>query len=495
MFKPEKLHPISYLSGLIKTIKQNFIVIILFFINIKDFHFADFKQYIWPGFLLILFTASFIINAAKVFTTRYWIENNHFIVTHGVFNKKRKELDIQRIQSIDTSQDIVNRVFGGLILEIKVPSDSIKLEIVSKAQSEYIEQQIKKVQNSIDMTEGIETENGAGQINSADNQNQKTIFRLSLKELTLMSLTSGSIVIAILTIMPILGSLQSVIPWDLIFKQFQHIAQAAYITSIIITIFCLLIAYIIGVIIEFTRFYGYTLKEENHQLKIRHGLLNVKSLTVPTKRIQAVVEKQSFFRRILGYTSIYFVITSDGVNTMESESASGQVVILPFMKREKTYEMLHYLVPSLNFQSVETGLPKGGIRRNAQIIAAIILVAGIAGYYFWNAWAMVIALLLIVLVMINSIITVKYSGLYISSNELSLKHSQLIRTRYFYTSKNKLVGFEKRQNPFLKRAELAHFNFIAAKGAGSLNIGLRFVQNSKADELENWYLKEEHHDT
>lgn len=490
MFKPEKLHPISYLSGLIKTIKQNFIVIILFFINIKDFHFADFKQYIWPGILLILFIASFITNAAKVFTTRYWIENNHFIVTHGVFNKKRKELDIQRIQSVDTSQDIVNRVFGGLILEIKVPSDSIKLEIVSKAQSEYIEQQIKKVQNSIDMTEDIDSENEAEQINSKYNQNQKTIYRLSLKELTLMSLTSGSIVIAILTIMPILGSLQSVIPWDHIFKQFQHIAQAAYITTIILIVFGLLIAYIIGVIIEFTRFYGYTLKEENHQLKIKHGLLNVKSLTVPTKRIQAVVEKQSFFRRILGYTSIYFVITSDGINTMESESASGQVVILPFMKREKTYEMLHYLVPSLSFQSVETGLPKGGIRRNAQISGGIILIAGIAGYYFWNAWAMIIALLLIVLVIINSIITVKYSGLHISSDELTLKHSQLIRTRYFYTSKNKLVGFEKRQNPFLRRAELAHFNFIAAKGAGSLNIGLRFVQNNKADELENWYLKE-----
>lgn len=495
MFKPQKLHPISYLSGLIKTIKQNFIVIILFFINIKDFHFADLKQYLWPGFLLILFIASFIINAAKVFTTRYWIEDNHFIVTYGVFNKKRKELDIQRIQSVDTSQDIVNRVFGGLILEIKVPSDSIKLEIVSKAQSEYIEQQIKKVQNTIDAADDIVTENEEGPINAEYNQDQKTIFRLTLKELTLMSLTSGSIVLAILTIMPILGSFQSVIPWERIFNQFQYIAQAAYIVTSLLIIIGLLIAYIIGVIIEFTRYYGYTLKEENHQLKIRYGLFNVKSLTVPTIRIQAVVEKQSFLRRLIGYTTIYFVITSDGVNKMESENASGEVVILPFMKRKNAYDMLHYLVPSLKFQSVETGLPKGGIRRNAQIIVGIILIAGIAGNYFWNVWSLVIALLLIVLVIINSIITVKYSGLLISSDELTLKHSQLVRTRYYYTKKNKLVGFEKRQNPFLKKAEIAHFNFITAKGAGSLNIGLRFVQNNEADELKIWYLKERNYET
>ena len=56
---------------------------------------------------------------------------------------------------------------------------------------------------------------------------------------------------------------------------------------------------------------------------------------MPTKRIQAVIEKQSFIRRMLGYTSIYFVITSDGASAPESESASGVVVILPFMKREK----------------------------------------------------------------------------------------------------------------------------------------------------------------
>ena len=91
-----------------------------------------------------------------------------------------------------------------------------------------------------------------------------------------MSFTSGSIVLAILTLSPILGSLQSVIPWDSIFHQFQNIAKAAYLVTAMIIISILIIAYIIGVIIEFTRYFGYTLTEENHQLKIKHGLLNVK---------------------------------------------------------------------------------------------------------------------------------------------------------------------------------------------------------------------------
>ena len=48
---------------------------------------------------------------------------------------------------------MVNRLFGGVILEIKVPSNSVKLEIVSKKQSQWIEQSIKQVQYSVDLTD------------------------------------------------------------------------------------------------------------------------------------------------------------------------------------------------------------------------------------------------------------------------------------------------------------------------------------------------------
>ena len=110
--------------------------------------------------------------------------------------------------------------------------------------------------------------------------------------------------------------------------------------------------------------------------------------------------------------------------------------------------MLDYLVPSLKFPAVETGLPKGGIRRNAQILAGIFIVGGIIGSYLWNIWVLVPAILLIILTVINSVIMVKNSGMLLSSDELVVKYSQLIRTRYYYAMKDKLIGFEKDKIPF-----------------------------------------------
>lgn len=493
MFEPQRLHPLSYLTGLIKTIKQNFIAFIIFIINIKNFDYKDFYSYIWVGILFLIFVISFIFNAATVYTTRYWIEGHHFVVTKGLFNETRKELDIKRIQSFDTTQDIVNRIFGGVIMQVSTPSDSIKLEIVTKQQSDQIEQNIKQLQTQI----SSETDDKQFEINEhvekAETHNTKRVlFKLSQKELWLMALTSGSIGIALVTLGPILGSLQEIIPWKRIFNEFQVIAQTAYVAISILIICVLFLIYLIGMIIEYVRYFGYTLVEEDNQLNIRYGLLKVKTITVPTTRIQGVIEKQSFLRRIFGFTAIHFVITSEGELSSEaSDTAHGDVVILPFIKKQKAYQMLEQLVPSMYFKQVTPGLPKGGIRRNAQIGVLLLVIAGGVGNYFWSFWSMFFAGLLSILFIINSVILVRYSGYRTYKNEITVKKSQLHRTQYYYVKQDKLIGYEKRQNPFMQRAHLADFDFMIAKGDEHLEFGLRFIQNKEADLLEDWYVKEE----
>lgn len=304
MFSPQKLHPISYISGLIEAFKQNIIVIIIFLVfNFKDFDFTNIREYIVPAVLSIFFLISFIGQILKVYQTRYWIENNHFILTTGIFNKERKELDISRIQSVDTSQSMINQIVGGVQLQIKTPSDGIELSTISKSQSIELEQTIKDIQVQL---ADPEIEIDANSINNTDENNElhnnesfdksskkRRVFKLSIKDLILMSLTSGAIGIAIAAISPIIGSVSNIIPWKSITEEITHLANAiALIVSIIIGVI-LVASYIIGALINFIRYFGYTLSQENHQLKIQYGLFTKKNITVPSDRIQAVVEHQS----------------------------------------------------------------------------------------------------------------------------------------------------------------------------------------------------------
>ena len=121
----------------------------IFSFNFKDFDFTNIREYIVPAVLFIIFLISFIGQILKVYQTRYWIENNHFILTTGIFNKERKELDISRIQSVDTSQSMINQIVGGVQLQIKTPSDGIELSTISKSQSIELEHTIKDIQTDI----------------------------------------------------------------------------------------------------------------------------------------------------------------------------------------------------------------------------------------------------------------------------------------------------------------------------------------------------------
>ncbi|PTI00149.1 hypothetical protein BU114_09520, partial [Staphylococcus shinii] len=60
MYKPQKLHPISYLTGIIEAIKQNIFLIIIFLVfNIRDFEVTNNYIYLFRSIARLFFIISF----------------------------------------------------------------------------------------------------------------------------------------------------------------------------------------------------------------------------------------------------------------------------------------------------------------------------------------------------------------------------------------------------------------------------------------------------
>ena len=81
------------------------------------------------------------------------------------------------------------------------------------------------------------------------------------------------------------------------------------VTIIILTV--LIFCYVIGTLIVFLRYYNYTITQRDNELKITYGLLNVKNVTVPTERLQAVIENSHLLESYLDiplYTLLLQVI-------------------------------------------------------------------------------------------------------------------------------------------------------------------------------------------
>lgn len=140
------------------------------------------------------------------------------------------------------------------------------------------------------------------------------IYQMNFKESLFMAMTSGAIGVTLAALVPIYGAVRELIPWSKLNHEISQWVQIVSISVLIIILLVLIAAYIIGTIITMIRFYGFSVMLENEQLKIEYGLFNKKKVTVPTKRLQAVVERQSYIRRLFGYTAIHFIITSDFEN-------------------------------------------------------------------------------------------------------------------------------------------------------------------------------------
>ncbi|API80001.1 PH domain-containing protein [Staphylococcus argenteus] len=522
MSKPQKLHPISYFNGLINAIKQNIVVFIIFiFFQLKDFDFSNPASYSWSGIVLVFFLLSYIPQIIRILNTRYWIENNTFILTTGFFNKKRKELNIKRIQSIDMSQGVVNQIIGGVDLQIKTPSDGIVLSVISKKQGEYLENYIDQLQTELktEMAQKSSTEQNdnrnhdiesnvediaEGRLDEMQNSdsklNQKNkripIYQMNFKESLFMAMTSGAIGVTLAALVPVYGAVRELIPWSKLSYQLSQWVQIVSITILIIILLVLIVAYIIGTIITMVRFYGFTVMLENEQLKIEYGFFNKKRMTVPTKRLQAVVEHQSHIRKLFGYTAIHFIITSDFENKKidDDENDTGSVMILPFIKRDKAYQIIQHLVPNLSYQQVNEGMPLSGFHRHFLIPSIIVISLGAICWYFWNQllWLFVIISILIIgLLVLKGYLYVKHAGFKMIEDQMTIQNFGLFKRNIYYFKENHILGFDTWQHPLLKSNGLSNFNFIIAKGMANESIKLKYARNEDVQMLKSWYLRGE----
>ncbi|PTH58195.1 PH domain-containing protein [Staphylococcus agnetis] len=491
MYNPQKLHPISYITGLIEAIKQNIFVFIIFiFFQLDSFKWYDIWSYVVPGIFFIVFLISFCINIVRVYKTRYWIEDGYFIVTTGVFNLERKELHIKRIQSIDANQSIINRIFGGVHLQLKTPSDSIELDTITQLQSERIREEVEKVKGHLHQTP--QQEYLENTVSNAHHE-AEVLFTLSTKNLLFMAMTSGAILVTLATVGPIIGTFQNNIDWKWLFGSVNHVFNHQVYAAIIILSIILVVSYIIGVIITMIKYYGFTLHRHGDYLHMKFGLLNIRRMTIPITRIQAVVEDRSFIRTLFGYTSYAYIITSDHA-VKEDERSNGKVMILPFIERRLAQHIIADITPHLQFNPITTGLPWRGFHRRFWIISVILIGCAALGHFYYSLWVWLPTLLIIGYTIFHSYVAIHQSGVAINKAQMSLKQVTLFGYRTSYFKHDKVIGYRQSAHPLMQKANLSHFAFLVAKGNTNEKIGLRFHDVNTVARYRKWYTNGGGHD-
>lgn len=492
----------------------------------------------------------------------YELGPDEFNLYSGIFNKKRVHVPYQRVQSVNQKATLIQRLAGVCTVNIDTAGGSsnkavtipylqnseaerLRAELFARKQAILSGQTYAAAQarqsgqvgyapagfagegNVLDMPAEIFTDvRGVFGGAAVDTGRVSFEYGMSNKELVLTGLSNntGFVLVVLATIGSVAGLVQQVLSTaigrmvvdggaDFVVKSFAGNTVWA-ITGIVVVVF--LAVWLLSIVGTCISYGGFKARRRDSRIEVEHGLLQHQFHGVDIDRVQSVVIKQSFIRRLFGYCEL-----SLGKIDAVSEGEEGQqkslnpqgLVIHPFVKMSRVPEILAGLVPEFadvptdNKPVAKVALRRAIVRRTvlqgdgfwlAVVVAAGQIAANVFVplngsdvaniLFFVNTGAIVLYVLCVLLAVLNVVSAVLWyrgSGFAYNQRFMQISNGGFSRESVSFPRKKIQYGFTK-TNPFQRGSQVATINARTAAGIGGTTLRLMDVTEQDANAWLDW---------
>ena len=488
--KKSRVHPLVIIDTLIKGLKLNGILILL---ALKEQNWK-LNLLIFAGILLLI-----AIGIFDYFLKSYEVRDGAFIYTTGIINKKVKNINLENIQSIDTSSNILYQSFDLLSVDINLVGDNIKIKPLKKDVALFLIEILNKIRKSEECT-FLEEE----KVEIA----QKEILKLSVKDLAFYGLLRVRFFAALGLILAFNDKIRDVFKYILgneayFDKLLQENAKSVIgdIKVLILTIGIFMILVVIASIIHtIVKYYNFVLTTKENNLLCKYGLLNKKSLIIDIDRIQSIKLIYPLRYRFFGLAKLSVETLTNDVSEDLSEKKS-TIDVLPLVKKDFARNFVkNNLSIDLEYYGNVAGEKIQSRARIAMYRWSLLNCSYLPVIVFGILYFAKIDLKLeykILCSVVLYLVLVSYS---ILVKNYMLKYNELSYDRYYFKNtfmrqltiiteliKVKKVGtINSRTNYFMNKRDLAHLS-INSIGVNS-DINLRYYDKGYKEKLERDFI-------
>lgn len=488
--KKSRVHPLVIIDTLIKGLKLNGILILL---ALKEQNWK-LNLLIFAGILLLI-----VVGIFDYFLKSYEVRDGAFIYTTGIINKKVKNINLENIQSIDTSSNILYQSFDLLSVDINLVGDNIKIKPLKKDVALFLIEILNKIRKSEECT-FLEEE----KVEVA----QKEILKLSVKNLAFYGLLRVRFFAALGLILAFNDKIRDVFKYILgneayFDKLLQENAKSVIgdIKVLILTIGIFMILVVIASIIHtIVKYYNFILTTKENNLLCKYGLLNKKSLIIDIDRIQSVKLIYPLRYRFFGLAKLSVETLTNDVSEDLSEKKS-TIDVLPLVKKDfaRNFVKNNLSIDLEYYDNVEGEKIQSKARIamyrwslfNCSFLPTIVLAILYFAKIDLKLKYITLGSVAFYLVLVSYSILVK---------NYMLKYNELSYDRYYFKNtfmrqltiiteliKVKKVGtINSRTNYFMNKRNLAHLS-INSIGVNS-DINLRYYDKSYKEKLERDFI-------
>ena len=491
--KKSRVHPLVIIDTLIKGLKLNGILILL---ALKEQNWK-LNLIIFAGILLLI-----VVGIFDYFLKSYEVRDGAFIYTTGIINKKVKNINLENIQSIDTSSNILYQSFDLLSVDINLVGDNIKIKPLKKDVALFLIEILNKIRKSEECT-FLEEE----KVEIA----QKEILKLSVKDLAFYGLLRVRFFAALGLILAFNDKIRDVFKYILgneayFDKLLQENAKSVIgdIKVFILTIGIFMILVVIASIIHtIVKYYNFVLTTKENNLLCKYGLLNKKSLIIDIDRIQSVKLIYPLRYRFFGLAKLSVETLTNDVSDDLSEKKS-TIDVLPLVKKDfaRNFVKNNLSIDLEYYANVEGEKIQSKARiamyRWSLFNCSFLPLIAFAILYFAKIELkleyIILGLFAFYFILVSYSILVK---------NYMLKYNELSYDRYYFKNtfmrqltiiteliKVKKVGtINSRTNYFMNKRDLAHLS-INSIGINS-DINLRYYDKGYKEKLERDFIVSE----
>ena len=279
--------------------------------------------------------------------TTYEVKGDHLIVRKGFISKSVQEVPLSSITSVDVSAKVFYRIFGAKKLTVDNGSNLSSTEskismIFSGKRAEELQKILVSHKKAETGTENIETVVQAAPV-AGESYTVRHISPAS--ELLLMGLlkSKGSMFWKLVAaVFALYGAASTYLSWIVDTGNLTEQAAGLFLglgiglgrTVLGLTLIFFLLSAIAGAVGTFIRYYNFTVREDEKNIRISYGLLNKKDYVLPKEKISGFNFEQSLFMRFAGKGCLYVYAVGYG----EGGASTEEPLLMPLVKREDAYK-------------------------------------------------------------------------------------------------------------------------------------------------------------
>jgi len=455
-----KLHPAAMLIGAVKSLRRWISTaaipgVVVIFSSGLDF--LTITLIVAAVVALIVF--SVIWGFLSWRATTYDVSGGAFRLRGGVIQKNERTIPLEHVQSVDTVQGLLQRLFG--VYEVRVETaggggtePDAALSALDRAAVETLRREIEGAR--------------AAPTTEAEEAGPQIIRKLSTRDLLIAGATSGQIGVALSLVA--IGSqlVDNFFSQRFVERLFETLAPRS-VGAVLLLIFLVgLFAWLLAIAGTVLAYSGFTLSRDGGFLYIRRGLLERREATIPLARIQAVRIVEGLLRQPFGLAMLR--VESAGYG----EDAGVSTTLFPLLPRRQVRALLEATAPEFAIEVPLEALPRRARRRYAvrAAIPALFVAAALATPIYLASDSAVLAALPVLLVVpgaLHGLIRYNAAGFALANDRLVVRSRFISRTTAI-APRRRLQSRSSLRSPFQRRVDLATFEARVASGGGGSDL-------------------------